>query len=280
MTPAPTRHDDTEPDGYVHARDMAEYERLRKQARVWEAATRQVLGQAGLMPGMRCLDVGAGPGAVMQIMAEGAGPKGTVTGLEIDGALAGQALERLQRSNGSQYRMITGDINALSDLDGAPFDLSFCRLFLMHMADPVAVLKKMAGWTKPGGVVVAQEFDFISLSVTPACPAMDEFLRVFEGVFEAHGRSRTAGRDLPAQFEAAGIGTPEGTDAAVKFLPLSEMAPMLIAVYQSLYDHAAKLGLLDEARARRFVEEMTEAARDRSVYCLTPTLIAAWKRCD
>ena len=77
----------------------------------------------------------------------------------------------------------------------------------MHMHDPVAILEKMAAWTKPGGVVVAQEFDFGAIAVEPTCPAMGEFNRVFEGVFRGHGRNMRAGRQLPAQFEAAGLGT-------------------------------------------------------------------------
>ena len=57
------------PDGYVHARDAREYQRLRNQARLWQAATETTLDAAGLAPGMSCLDVGAGPGAVMRVMA-------------------------------------------------------------------------------------------------------------------------------------------------------------------------------------------------------------------
>jgi hypothetical protein len=156
-----------------------------------------------------------------------------------------------------------------------PFDLTFCRLLLMHMRDPVAILEKMSAWTKPGGVVVAQEFDF---GVEPTCPAMGEFNRLFEGVFRAHGRNLRAGRQLPAQFEAAGLGTPDGTDAAVHYLPLAQIANMLIGVYDGLYAAAAELGIADPLRASQFRKDMAEAGADGRYYCLTPVLIAAWKR--
>ena len=68
----------------------------------------------------------------------------------------------------------------------------------MHMRDPVIILEKMAAWTKSGGVVVAQEFDFGAIAVEPTCPVMGEFNRVFEGVFRGHGRNMRAGRQLPA----------------------------------------------------------------------------------
>jgi hypothetical protein len=104
------------------------------------------------------------------------------------------------------------------------------------------VLEKMQSWTKPGGVIAVQEFDFGSIAIEPLCPAMVEFNRLFESVFRAHGRNLRAGRQLPAQFEAAGIGLPDGTSAEAKFLPLKDMATMLIGVYQGLFAAGAELG--------------------------------------
>ena len=180
------------PDGYVHTRDGKEYQRLRDQARMWQAATAHVLAAVGLGPGMSCLDVGSGPGAVMRLMADRVGPEGRVTGIEIDGALGAEALQDLRRDGGAEFEQITADLLKLEGPTGAPFDLTFCRLLLMHMRDPVAILEKMSAWTKPGGV--------------------------------------------------------------------------------------AELGLADPVRASAFRAEMTEAGADGRYYCLTPVLIAAWKR--
>jgi ubiquinone/menaquinone biosynthesis C-methylase UbiE len=268
----------TNPDGYVHARDPNEYRRLREQALMWQQATEEVLDKVGLKPGMSCLDVGAGPGAVMRLMADRVGPQGSVTGIEIDGKLGAQALADLRAQGGAQFQMIEADALRLDRVSGAPFDLSFCRLFLMHQQEPVVALEKMLFWTKPGGVVVAQEFDFGAIAVEPLCPAMAEFNRLFEGVFRGYGRNLRAGRQLPAQFEAAGLGLPDGTLAEAKYLPLKDMAQMLIGVYQGLFASAAELGIADPTRAEAFKADMAEAAADGRYYCLTPILIGAWKR--
>jgi len=265
-------------DGYVHARDVNEYQRLRDQALMWQRATEEVLDRAGLKPGMSCLDVGSGPGAVMRSMANRVGPQGRVTGIEIDGKLGRQALADLRAQGGTQFELIEADMLKLDSPSGAPFDLTYCRLFLMHMQDPVAALEKMLFWTKPGGVVVAQEFDFGAIAVEPLCPAMVEFNRLFEGVFRGYGRNWRAGRQLPAQFEAAGLGLPDGTLAEAKYLPLADMAPMLIGVYQGLFASAAELGIAETTRAEAFKADIAEAASDGRYYCLTPILIAAWKR--
>jgi SAM-dependent methyltransferase len=266
------------PDGYIHARDADDYQRLHDQALMWQAATEAVLDKVGLGPGMTALDVGSGPGAVMRLMANRVGPKGRVIGVEIDGKLGSQALADLRTQGGAEFGLIDADVLKLDKLPGAPFDLTYCRLFLMHMQDPVAVLEKMLLWTKPGGVVAAQEFDFGAIAIEPPCPAMGEFNRVFEGVFRGHGRNLRAGRQLPAQFEAAGLGLPDDTLTEAKFLPLKDMAAMLVGVYQGLFAAAAELGIADPRKAEAFKADMAEAAADGRYYCLTPILIAAWKR--
>jgi ubiquinone/menaquinone biosynthesis C-methylase UbiE len=266
------------PDDSIHARDANEYQRLRDQSRMWQSATEAVLDKIGLGAGMSALDVGAGPGAVMRLMADRVGPQGRVTGIEIDGKLGAQALADLRSQGGAEFQLIEANVLDLDKVPGGPFDLTYCRLFLMHMQDPVAVLEKMLEWTKPGGVVGVQEFDFGAIAVEPLCPAMAEFNRVFEGVFRGHGRNLRAGRQLPAQFEAAGIGLPGGTIAEAKFLPLKDMAQMLIGVYQGLFASAAELGIADPVKAEAFKSEMAEAGEDGRFYCLTPILIAAWKR--
>jgi hypothetical protein len=60
-------------------------------------------------------------------------------------------------------------------------------------ADPVTIIEKMWAWTKPGGVVLAQEFDFGAMAVETTCPAMGEFSRVFDAVFRGYGLNMRGG---------------------------------------------------------------------------------------
>ena len=64
------------PDRYALGRTSREHERLRAQARVWEAATGRLLDQADLAPGTSCLDAGCGPGETMRVLAQRTGPAG------------------------------------------------------------------------------------------------------------------------------------------------------------------------------------------------------------
>ena len=265
-------------DGYVHTRDAREHQRLRNQARMWQAATEAALDAVGIGPAMSCLDVGSGTGAVMRLMANRVGPRGMVTGIDVDGLLGTQALAELRAEGGAEFAFIQGNVLELGEVPGAPFNLTFCRLLLMHQRNPVAVLEAMHRWTKPGGTVMVQEFDFGAISIEPTCPPMAEFNRLFEAVFRGYGRNLRAGRQLPAQFEAAGLGLPDHTKAAAHFLPLAEMAEMLIDVYDGLFASGAALGVADTARATQFRQDMRETAANGRYYCLPPILISAWKQ--
>ena len=144
----------------LQSRAQNDYQRLLDQASFWRRASEEVLDSAGLKPGMSCLDVGSGPGAVMRLMAERVGPEGQVTSIEIDGNLGRKALADLRAQGGAKFESIDADVGALEDVPGAPFDLTYARMFLMHMQDPVEILEKMLHWTKPGGVVAGGEHRF------------------------------------------------------------------------------------------------------------------------
>ena len=90
------------PDDYILGHSPEEHERLLRQGRMLEPATRRVFHAIGLQPGWTCLDIGCGPGAIMQLMGELAGPSGEVTGIDRDAKAGREAVERLQATGTSR----------------------------------------------------------------------------------------------------------------------------------------------------------------------------------
>lgn len=111
------------------------------------------LDRLGLREGWRCVDVGAGGGDVSVALAEIVGRDGRIFAVDSDPA-ARDATARAAAAH-AQVVCLTqaGEELTLPE----EVDLAFCRFLLLHVVDPVLVLRRMAAAVRLGGWVVAQE---------------------------------------------------------------------------------------------------------------------------
>ena len=202
-------------DGYALGRTPEEYERLRAQSRVWEAATGRLLDQIGLAPGASCLDAGCGPGETMRMLAQRVGSAGRVLGIDVDAPLGALAQATLHGAGHRHCHFHAQDLTSGEPIPGAPFDVVYARLLLFHLPQRVAVLARLWDAVAPGGHLAVQDYDLRPASVLPALNSADEVRRVVIASFTAAGCDVHAGARLPQLFTQAGIGTPDGTDVAV-----------------------------------------------------------------
>ena len=111
------------------------------------------LDRLGLREGWRCVDVGAGGGDVSVALAELVGRDGRVYAVDSDP----RARDEVARAAAGHAQVIAitqaGEGLTLPE----PVDLAFCRFVLMHVVDPVLVLRRMGQAVRAGGWVVAQE---------------------------------------------------------------------------------------------------------------------------
>jgi len=265
-------------DGYVLGRTSQEYQRLRLQARWWEQVTADALDRVGIGLGMRCLDVGCGPGEVMRLMAGRVGATGRVTGLDNDGQLGRDTLEVLRATvPGTRFEFVHADAETTGEPPGGPFDLVYARLLLLHVRDPAAMVAKLWAWTKPAGALLVQDYDCRPMGIEPPLATWQEFERVFYGVPEKARLDLRIGQKLPLHFAAAGVGAPDGTDVAGLLRPLTEIGGMFAAVYQSMLPAALRYGLTTEAAAQACLDDITQATRQQRGVGMSPLLVSAWK---
>ena len=117
-------------------------------------------------------------------MAERVGASGRVTGLDNDGRVGHQAVRVLRAAVAGQFEFIQADAETTGEPPGGPFDLVYARLLLFHLRDPVAMLRKMYAWTRPGGVLLVQDWDCRTMDIVPLLATWAEFERVMYGVFD------------------------------------------------------------------------------------------------
>ena len=111
------------------------------------------LDRLGLREGWRCVDVGAGGGDVTVALAEIVGRDGRVYAVDSDPA----SRDETARAAAAHAQVVALTQAGEDLLLPEPVDLAFCRFLLMHVLDPVAVLRRMGEAVRPGGWVVAQE---------------------------------------------------------------------------------------------------------------------------
>jgi ubiquinone/menaquinone biosynthesis C-methylase UbiE len=147
----------------VYALDNAAVQagdRVAALSQLFDSGTIHHLEERGVAAGWHCLEVGGGGGSMAAWLSERVGPNGRVTVTDINTRF----LESLQRPNLEVRRH-----NIVTDpLPEATFDLVHARLVLMHLPERDAVLARLIKALKPGGWLLDEEFDVLSMYTDPA----------------------------------------------------------------------------------------------------------------
>ena len=153
-------------------------------------------------PGQRLLDVGCGPGADTLRLAAAVWPGGLVAGVDIDPQMVGLASGRAASSPyAGRVTHAAGDAARLPYPSGI-FDGCRCERVLQHVTDASLAVAEMARVTRAGGVVVAADSDWASLSIHAADLHLER--RIVGAVAESF-RNGYAGRQLRDLFAGAGL---------------------------------------------------------------------------
>jgi SAM-dependent methyltransferase len=141
---------------YFGAGLQREIERLEAQS---IALSGELAAEAKLLrlkPGLKVLDAGCGSGAVTRWIAKLVAPS-KVIGMDHDPTfvLAARKEARRQRATNIDFR--EGDIDKMEFAD-ATFDLTYCRLVLPFLKNPLRALLELKRVTRPGGRVAVVGF--------------------------------------------------------------------------------------------------------------------------
>jgi SAM-dependent methyltransferase len=153
--------------GYQFGSGIGEDEvaRLEVQGAALAPATRMILAEAGIRPGMRVLDLGCGAGDVTFVAADLVGPGGSVIGVDRSPEALARARLRAGQRGLAQVQFVEGDLG--DPAPGGPFDAIVERLVLWTVPDPAALLRRQATVLRPGGLVVPIEEDLSTIRSLP-----------------------------------------------------------------------------------------------------------------
>lgn len=195
-------------NAWAHAR-----RRLRGLEQLLDPGTLRHLEALGVGEGWRCLEIGAGGGSIAEWLSRRVGPTGQVMATDLDTRF----LAALTAPNLDVRRH---DIIS-DDLPEGRFDLVLSRLVLEHIQERERALRRMRSALRPGGWLVCEGADNISVAlVSPTDAASNAlFMKIEQGkdrVMAARG-SMYCGRHLFGMLRALGLADVQA-DARVSLL--------------------------------------------------------------
>jgi SAM-dependent methyltransferase len=195
------------PGTYIIRGGVEGQKRLEVLARVLWPTTSRLLAEAGLAPGMTCLDLGCGGGDVTVRLAAAVGPRGQVTGVDVDETILGLArwdATRLGLANVEFRRLDVQDWG-----DESRYDCVYARFLLTHLADPPGLLRRMLRAVRPGGVAVVEDIDASGHFCYPPCAGFDAYVRLYRAAAARRGADADIGPKLHGMLLDVGWRDPQ-----------------------------------------------------------------------
>jgi hypothetical protein len=276
---------------YILGRSERETRRLILQHQVFGPLTRRFFQAAGIGAGMKVLDVGSGAGDVALLAADLVGPTGRVVGVDMNAEILETARARTQAVGWPNVTFLAGDVGDL-ELD-RDFDAVIGRWVLMHVADPVKLLRRLTTKLKPGGIVAFHENDFTYPPTTfPltrfseeanswAVPPVDEAMRRWEHTGPPRGPEPQMGTKLYRTYLEAGLPGPQlMLEAAIGGGPDWPGYELFAETMRSLMPNLARMTGVDPSKIDfdTIADRLRQAVTERSGVHMMPMMIGAWSR--
>jgi ubiquinone/menaquinone biosynthesis C-methylase UbiE len=246
--------------------------RLDTLARVLWPTTQHLLQRAGIVRGMRCLDLGCGGGHVSLEMARLVGAEGRVLGIDMDTTKLELARQRAKQ-HGLRVTFERANVHELSV--EAHYDVVYARFLLTHLPEPADVVQCMLRALRPGGVMIVEDIQISASFAYPASAALARHVEWYEAAVERRGGDPNIGPKLPSLLRAAGI----------EHVQLSVVQPSFLqgegkTIHQLTMENIAATvigeGLATQEEVEHVTSELALLADDPDSLVALPRIFQVW----
>ena len=153
----------------------------------------------------------------------------------------------------------------------------------MYLSDPAVVLRRLAAYLRPGGIVAFHEFDLLGATSEPHCATFELALARIRETYIRIGADPRAGLRLRRIFREAGLPMPEMSLAArVEGGTQAMIYAQVAGVAQSLLPLMERTGVTTAPAIDidTLAERLRAEALALDATIVSPMLVGAWTRID
>jgi ubiquinone/menaquinone biosynthesis C-methylase UbiE len=220
---------------------------------LYDAQTLRHIEQRGIEEGWSCLEVGGGGGSIASWLCKRVGPTGRVLATDLEPRF----LETLAFPNLEVRRH---DIRH-EGLPERQFNLAHARLVLMHLPGRELAVQRMLASLKPGGWIVVEEFDNLSILPNSTANPGEEELKVIRAglrVLAARGVELRYGRWLPRQLRSLGLVNVGAEASTTMWHGDSPGTRLYKLAFEELADPILRSGLISDAEFETDMRRLDE----------------------
>ena len=262
---------------YPIERREGEIERLRMQAAALEFDAGVMLDRIGVSSGWRCLDLGCGPGGIVDLLSVRAGPTGHVVALDADPVFLEHARALARERGLGNVEFVQRDAYR-TGLPRASFDLVHVRFVASTVGRPEDLIAEAVALARPAGIVAFQEGDVSTLKCYPPHAAWDRLAQVLEQVFASVGNDVRLAQRLVQLVRRAGLENVRYRPFLVGFRSDDRMADYLPATVESVRRTILRHDLIDEGELNTALAACRRHLADPDTVSTYVTVAQVWGR--
>ncbi len=258
---------------YVLGTHDDEITRLGLQHRVWRPLASDAWRRAGFTVGQTLLDVGCGPGYATTDLAAIVGDKGRAVGVDRSRRFLDAAAARARALGLGNVQLHELDLDE-QPLPVRRVDGVWSRWVYAFVRDPRALLARVAGVVRPGGVMVLHEYaDYRAWRLSPPAPEFAWFVGEVIASWHEHGGEPDIGMELPRWLVELGFRIRELRPLVQATQPHDYFWQWPNAFVEVGLQRLVDLGRVDPARAEGVRRAFRDSQARPGAFQLTPTVI-------
>ena len=259
---------------YILATGAHDVERLRLLQEAYGPQSQALFHRAGLCEGLSIVEIGCGSGNTACWLAGQVGESGSVVGVDRSAEQIEQARRQAKARGIRNVSFVVADA-CETQLPAGSFDMAYCRLVLMHLAEPAAGLRAMRELVRSGGRVLCEEMDLTRWVCEPPSSRIERLFELNVALGELHGGHFRLGTSLPHVFQKVGFPAPQ-VSANFPFTLSGETKRLIGLSFLEFASELVREGLATQVEVDAIAAEAMRLADDASTLFGFPLVVQVW----